>query len=213
MPTFKKNHVTALGLELPTQLNPFLKNLQSEIRKNNLKPEDVSKRLQRAFASIGQKILVGKQGYDDMANVIVAATDSGLNVSGYESRGGDQAFTKKMNAVAKNNKSTLDDYDNVVFSMDEQNALNVQKLLHDQGPGNRIAVMGGVRHGCENEKQPRLVDDLKKAGLGVTVIALDYNAFMGSATTCKHPVTTVVDSHNLLGDVAKSQKKPGFQPH
>lgn len=204
MPTLARTHVTALAAELPPSMNNFISNLQNDVRTQNLSPQDVSKILKQKWESEGRFMTAGDQGFQNIAEVVVAASKQNIKIVGIDGRQEGSAFTSKLYG-ALSSAAQPDKINDILYSMDGQNAQRAVTLLESQGDQNRIAIMHGAWHSCEGEKQPRLAEFLKKQGISVTTIALDQKGMVPSEA-CTHPVSTGVDADAVGKDISGRQR-------
>lgn len=201
MPTLAQHNTKILALELPVQLNGFLKKLQHDIPTKQLSTDQIFDRLTHhreklekdlhlskldnefskadldLFSKISQKNGGGDQGDKDIAKLIKAATHNNIRVVGIDPR-------TEINWQREHMKLLLDTYKSgspdkaITFaehlrSKDAKAAANLQRLAGALPTEAKTAVMYGSFHGCLGlEHTTSLVQSLTKAGIDVTRISL-----------------------------------------
>jgi hypothetical protein len=188
MPTLTRANVTALGMELPYTMNPFLHQLQDDIVAQKLTVDDVTKKLTTEFARLGLTMTSGDQAIKDLAGVIHAATDSSLAVYGIDMR------NTPVNVMRDRSYAS-------VFGSDANNAFIAIETLKQLAPGERMAINFGANHACLTGPTPRMVEEIKARGYGVTTINLDPSSTLPNQD-CRAPVTTTLANSAIEAEAA-----------
>ena len=238
MPTLAYNNFQVLALELPVELNGFLKTLQHDISAQKLSVPEIAKRLNGAMDKLIQNVDIDKllalfQGADrkalgevlkkitaetggdqrvlDWAKMIKAATENGIQIAGIDPRGNPEFIAKELKQFIEFQKKggSFLDVANLERSLDAAAAGNLKAIIDKLPPGARAAVMYGAAHGCLGLNSGGLVQYLTQARVDVSNISLTSPASgKQEPGICPVGTHTTVDAPGLLHDVHKRHKPP-----
>ena len=220
LPLLKEQGFTGVGLELPTGMNEDIAALQKEIKLYAFGADTTSARLKDIYARanyVEDKTWTNGHMRDDMAAIIVAATQQGMTVKGIDTRndtdgdmkrcspgGGAMSdaelikFTKmKIRDSRLKSESFGGGMTKYNMSRETENAQVTREFLAEQGAGGKIAVMIGRAHTDVDAKNPRYVSELQKAGVATTSIGLSDSAIYRFSM----PTHADIDNDKLRADL------------